>query len=157
MTTIHLKTLIKSPVEEVFNISRNIDFHITSAKKTKEKAIAGKTSGLIKLGETVTWRGKHFGMYLTHQSLISRYKYPNTFTDEMIRGYFKTFNHQHIFNTISYGTEMIDKLVYEVPHGVLGKLFNEIVLKKHLTKFLVLRNQAIQLYLENKNLIKKTL
>jgi ligand-binding SRPBCC domain-containing protein len=154
MTTIQLTTQIKSPVKKVFDLARSIDFHIISAEKTKEKAIAGRTSGLIELGETVTWRGRHFRIYLIHKSIITAYEYPNNFTDEMIKGCFKTFKHQHIFYKTTYGTEMIDILEYETPYRVLGELFDNLILKKHLTQFLTARNQSIKLHLESKNTVK---
>ncbi len=151
MTTILIKTRINAPIEEVFDLSRDIDFHIQSAKETKEKAIAGTTSGLIRLGETVTWRGKHFGMYLTHQSKITRLQFPDCFTDEMIAGHSKSFRHQHIFHKIDIGTEMTDILKYETPYGIFGKLFDHITLKKHLTNFITNRNLSIKSNLEAKN------
>lgn len=55
MITIHLTTHIKAPLQQVFNLNRNIDVHMQSAHKTKEVAVAGITSGLINLNETVTW------------------------------------------------------------------------------------------------------
>ena len=54
MTTINLITKIKAPLQTVFDVSRNIDIHQQSASKSKEKAIAGVTSGLINFNETVT-------------------------------------------------------------------------------------------------------
>jgi hypothetical protein len=60
MTTIHLTTKIQAPIQTVFDVSRNIDTHQQSASKSDEVAIAGVTSRLINLNETVTWRGKHF-------------------------------------------------------------------------------------------------
>ncbi|WP_103071033.1 SRPBCC family protein [Aquimarina sediminis] len=151
MTTIYLKTLIKAPIDQTFDLARSIDFHIKSSEKTKERAIAGRTSGLIELKETVTWQAKHFGVSCIHKSLITALEYPNNFTDEMIRGHFKTFKHQHIFNKTHSGTEMIDIVEYETPYGVLGRLFDIILLKKYLITFLTTRNQAIKLHLENKN------
>ncbi len=150
MTTIYLETEIKAPLHQVFDLARSIDFHIISAKKTKEKAIAGRTSGLIELSETVTWKGKHFGVYLTHKSQITAFEYPNNFTDEMIKGHFRYFKHQHHFYKIKSRTKMIDKLEYKTPHGFLGKLLDTLFLKKYLTQFLISRNQAIQLHLEGK-------
>ncbi len=149
MTTIKLKTYINAPVEDVFNLSRNIDFHILSAKHTNEKAIAGKTFGLIGLNETVTWRGKHFGKYLTHQSKITSFDFPTYFTDEMIKGNFKSFKHQHFFCTSSKTTKMVDILYYKTPYGILGKIFDKLILKKYLTDFLMKRNQSIKSHLES--------
>ncbi|EDP97717.1 SRPBCC family protein [Kordia algicida OT-1] len=144
MTTIRLKTFIKAPILTVFDLSRDISVHETSTKNTREKAIAGKTSGKINLGETVTWRAKHFGMYLKHTSLISEFKSPNYFVDEMIAGVFKSFRHEHIFEETENETEMIDILTYEVPYGIVGQLFNYLILKRYLTKFLLQRNNHIK-------------
>lgn len=148
MATIKLHTTIKAPIQKVFDLSRDIDFHQKSASHTHEKAIAGTTYGLINFGETVTWRGKHFGLYLQHQSKITAFDRPNYFVDEMIRGHFKSFKHEHIFETIPEGTLMTDILTYETPFGMAGQLFDNIALKQYLTTFLVKRNQAIQLALK---------
>lgn len=144
MTTINLTTIIKAPIQLVFDLSRDISEHEASANNTREKAIAGKTSGKINLGETVTWRAKHFGIYLKHTSLISAFKSPTYFVDEMTKGVFKSFHHQHTFEEIDTKTIMTDILKYEVPYGIFGKLFNFLILKSYMTKFLVQRNQHIQ-------------
>lgn len=148
MTTIQLNTDILAPIEVVFDAARNIDFHMESAKNTHEKAIAGRTSGVIDLYEKVTWRGKHFGIYLTHQSKITSLRYPTYFIDEMVKGYFKNFKHQHIFKETKTGTKMIDLLEYSTPYGILGKLFDQWVLKKHMTKFLLKRNAFLKIKIE---------
>ena len=157
MTHIYLETVIKAPIEKVFNLSLDIDFHQESASQTQEKAIHGVTSGKIGLGETVTWRGKHFGIWLTHTSLISAYESPTFFVDEMIKGNFTQFRHEHRFCEIaspagSSDTEtlMIDKLMYQLPYGILGTLINRIYLKKYLTNFLKIRNSSIREELEGK-------
>ena len=69
MPIIKIITRIKAEPHVVFDLSRSIDFHIESTIHTNEKAIDGRTSGLIQLGESVTWRAKHFGFYqnLTHK------------------------------------------------------------------------------------------
>ncbi|WP_025743994.1 SRPBCC family protein [Aquimarina pacifica] len=155
MARIYLKTKIYAPVAKVFDLSRSIDFHVQSAQKTKEKAIAGRTSGLIKLNETVTWRGKHFGFYLTHQSKITRFDALNHFTDEMIQGHFKSFKHQHNFYKMSTYIEMVDIIDYRLPCGFLGKIFDFIFLRKYLTKFLTSRNEFIKSHAEVSELKKE--
>lgn len=144
MTTIHLKTYIKAPILTVFDLSRDISVHESSTKNTREKAIAGRTSGKINLGETVTWRAKHFGIYLKHTSLISELKSPIFFVDEMVAGVFKSFRHEHIFEETKNNTEMTDILRYEVPFGIFGQLFNYFILKRYLAKFLLERNKHIK-------------
>ncbi len=149
MTTIKLITKIKAPLNIVFDLNRNIDIHKQSTLKSKETAIAGVTSGLINNGETVTWRGKHFGIYLTHQSLISEMEFYTHFVDEMISGKFKSFKHEHFFQDKNGVVIMKDVINYETPFGVFGKLFDKIILKNYLTNFIVERNKFIKKLAEN--------
>ena len=55
MPLIEINTLIKADINTCFDLARNIDFHKTSMESSNERAIAGKTSGLIELGEWVAW------------------------------------------------------------------------------------------------------
>mgnify|MGYP005989100041 CR=1 FL=1 len=144
MTTINLITKINAPKKIVFDLARNIDVHQESASKTSEKAIAGTTSGLINLNETVTWKGKHFGLYLTHTSKITEMTLYDYFADEMIKGNFKSFKHEHSFIEKNGKTVMIDNLMYETPFGIFGTLFDKLILKKHMINFLINRNQVLK-------------
>lgn len=148
MTVIKLITKIKAPVQHVFDLSRDIDFHMKSASQTSEKAIAGVTTGLINSGESVTWKGKHFGLWLTHTSTITHFHSPYSFTDEMTKGYFKSFKHQHIFNSTDRYVEMIDHLNYKVPGGIIGSMFDNYFLKNYFTAFLKHRNYELKKALE---------
>lgn len=150
MTIIKECTIIKAPIKIVFDNCRNIDFHQQSASQTNEKAILGRTSGLIEKKETVTWKGKHFGIYIQHQSIISEMAFPTYFVDEQLKGHFKSFKHEHIFETLENGTtKMTDILHYETPYGIVGKLFDYLLLKKHLTQFILFRNNALKNLSEN--------
>ncbi|POY41303.1 cell division protein [Flavobacterium alvei] len=149
MTTIHLTTKIKATKQIVFDVSRNIDIHQQSASKSNEIAIAGVTSGLINLNETVTWKGKHFGFYLTHKSRITVMDLYSYFVDEMEEGKFKTFKHEHFFEEKNRLTIMTDQLQYETPFGIFGKLFDYLFLKKHLTQFILERNKILKVIAEN--------
>lgn len=144
MTTINLTTKIKASKQIVFDASRNIDIHQQSASKTSEVAIAGITSGLINLNETVTWRGKHFGFYLTHKSRITTMNFYDYFVDEMEEGKFNFFKHEHFFEEENGITIMKDKMQYETPFGIFGKVFDSLFLKKHLIQFLLERNKILK-------------
>jgi ligand-binding SRPBCC domain-containing protein len=149
MTTINITTKIKAPKQIVFDASRNIDIHQQSASKSNEKAIEGVTSGLINLNETVRWRGKHFGFYLTHKSRITAMNFYDYFVDEMEEGNFKSFKHEHFFEEENGITTMKDKLQYETPLGIFGELFDIMFLEKHLTNFLLERNKVLKEVSEN--------
>src|ERR1700761_8414522 len=149
MPKIELLTEINAPVEKVFDLARSIDLHMESTKQTGEKAIAGKTAGLIGSGETVTWRAKHFGIWQNLTSKITEFDRPNLFVDEMVQGAFKNFRHEHHFLKIDDHTTMKDVFLFESPLGILGKLFNWLILTRYMTKLLEERNRVIKEVVEN--------
>ena len=73
MPRIKLQIHIKAERDIVFDLSRSIDLHKISTEHTNEEAVAGKTSGLISMNESVTWRAKHFGVYQNLTSKITKY------------------------------------------------------------------------------------
>ena len=151
MPAIILQTHINAPIQKVFDLARSIDLHMQSTKQTGEKAIAGRITGLIELGETVTWRAKHFGIRQNLTSKITEYKYPDYFVDEMLNGAFKSIRHEHQFSWVDNHTVMKDIFVFESPLGILGRLFNWLVLKRYMTSLLVERNRVIKETAEKTN------
>lgn len=151
MTKIELLTTINAPIERCFDTARNIDVHVESTKHTGEQAIAGRTSGLIELGETVTWRAKHFGIWQTLSSKVTELSYPSFFADEMVKGAFRSFRHEHYFNGDNRQTIMRDVFVFESPLGLLGKLANALFLTKYMTDLLMKRNLVIKKVAEKIN------
>lgn len=144
MPVITLHTQIAAPVEVVFDLARSIDFHKTSTSHTKEEAIAGKTTGLISLNETVTWRARHFGLWLKLTSGITAFNPPFYFTDEMVSDAFKCFKHEHIFIEGSDMTTMTDVFNYKSPYGYLGKLADALFVRNYMTNLLMIRNTALK-------------
>ncbi|MGV3502597.1 MAG: SRPBCC family protein [Adhaeribacter sp.] len=149
MPIITLKTLIHAPVERCFDLSRSIDLHTISTKHTGERAIAGVTTGLISLGETVTWRARHFGVWQNLTTKITALNYPQYFMDEMERGAFSYFRHEHYFKPLNNGTEMTDVFEYASPLGALGRLVDSLILTNYMTRLLEERNKVIKRYAES--------
>lgn len=144
MATIELKTKINAPIERCFLLSLSVDLHQLSTKQTNERAIAGVTSGLMKLNDVVTWRAKHFGVYQNLTSKITEYESPKFFVSEMVKGAFKKFHHKHIFEQRGNETVMTDKIEIKAPFGLVGELFTKFILKDYMAKFLKERNKTIK-------------
>lgn len=145
MQLIELETKIAAPLERCFLLSLNIDLHMASTAPTRERAIAGVTHGIIGPNQTVTWRGRHFGLMLEHTSLIDRYDRPHSFRDVMIKGHFHSFEHEHFFEpTADGGTLMRDRLHFAAPLGAIGAFVETFILRRYLSRFLAQRNQAIK-------------
>jgi ligand-binding SRPBCC domain-containing protein len=142
-------TIIHNAPAIVFDLSRSIDLHILSTGKTNEKAVAGVTTGLIELGERVTWQAYHLFKNRRFTSVITAFDYPFSFTDEMVAGDLKSFSHRHIFEEHSDGTLMKDEVTLEAPFGFFGKIIMAFFLRNYFRKFLVERNVVIKKYAEN--------
>lgn len=149
MPTIHLTTFIAAPAERVFDLCRSIDLHRKSMAHTNEEAVAGTTSGLIGLEETVTWKAKHLLKTRVLKSKIVAMNRPLSFTDEMVNGDFKSLRHEHHFKRIDNGTLLIDLFSFDAPFGGLGRMVNKLFLTRYLRKLLEHRNQVIKEYAES--------
>ncbi|HXB94014.1 MAG TPA: SRPBCC family protein [Puia sp.] len=149
MPTIHLTTFIAAPAERVFDLARSIDLHRKSMAHTNEQPVAGVTSGLIGLDDTVTWKAKHLMKTRVLKSRITAMDRPRSFTDEMVNGDFKMLRHEHHFKHIENGTLLIDLFHFESPYGGLGRLFNGLFLTRYMQRLLEMRNQQIKEYAES--------
>ncbi|MCP9752873.1 SRPBCC family protein [Ferruginibacter sp. HRS2-29] len=146
---IKLTTCIDAPVKIVFDLSRSIDLHKLSTQHTDEEAVDGVTAGLIRMGETVTWKAKHLFRYRFFTSKITGYESPVYFRDEMQEGDFKRFSHEHFFEEHAQGkTLMTDKVLLEAPYGISGRIALKLFLKNYIKKLLVKRNLLIKEYAE---------
>jgi ligand-binding SRPBCC domain-containing protein len=148
MTTITIVTTIRATPERCFDASRDLDLHLESMGHTGERAVAGRTSGLIELGEQVTWEGRHFGIVQRFTSAITAYDWPHHFQDSMVRGAFASFIHDHYFEACGDGTQMTDVLAFRSPFGILGAIVDRLVMTAYLTRMLTKRNDIVKRSLE---------
>jgi ligand-binding SRPBCC domain-containing protein len=144
MASIELVTRIDAPPERCFDLSRDVGLHLRSMAHTGERAIGGRVSGLLELGDEVTWEGRHFGVLHQHTSRITGYDRPRWFRDSMVHGRFARFDHDHFFEPSESGTVMRDVLDFESPLGLLGRFVDRTVLVRYLEKLLRERNRVIR-------------
>lgn len=149
MPLIHLTTFIKAPAERVFDLSRNIDLHISSMKDHKEVAVAGTRFGLIEKDETVTWKARHLFKERILKIKITEMIFPSLFIDEQVEGDFKMMKHEHHFKPCDNGTIMIDLFEFESPYGSAGKFFNMLCLNRYMRKLLEKRNAVLREFAES--------
>jgi ligand-binding SRPBCC domain-containing protein len=94
---------------------KEIDLKIINT--TNQKIVQGQeiwASGKIiaKIKRRMTWHSKI--------TFLKPYEY----VDEMLVGQFKKWRHLHKFRNINAKqTEIIDEIEFELPYGILGKLF----------------------------------
>ncbi len=151
MSIIKLETEINAPVERVFDLARSIDLHKDSMSKYKEKAIAGRTSGLIEMNETVTWEATHFGVRQKLTSKITAFDRPRYFRDSLVQGAFKRFDHDHYFEATDNQTLIKDVFDFDSPLGILGNIADFLFVESHLREMLEERNALIKRVAESED------
>ena len=110
--------------------------------------MGGVQSGLLQLGDSVTFRARHFGIWQTLTSKVTQMEAPVYFCDEMQQGAFRWMKHEHHFEQQGSATLMRDVFAFASPLGWLGKLVDMLVLKRYLRRFLQQRGAVVKHYAE---------
>ncbi len=151
MPPIQLQTPIAAPPELVFDLARSIDAHLASSPGTGERAVDGKTTGLAELGDTITWQARHLGLRWRLTVAVTEFDRPHRFVDEQTRGPFAEMRHEHLFESKpDDSTLMRDHFHFRAPCGLLGRLAERLILRRHLAHFLRRRNAVLKTMAEDR-------
>ncbi len=136
---------VNAPVDRCFDLARSIELHLHGAKHSGERAVGGVITGLIGPGQSVRWRGTHFGVRQHLTSRMTGYDRPGYFQDTMVAGAFQSMRHDHFFTETTPGTtEMRDVLIFAAPLPLLGWLAERLFLRSHMARFLAARNAVLK-------------
>ena len=149
MPVVVVRIEIRAPVEIVFDLCRSVDVHVDSTVGTNEKAVGGVTTGLMELGDEVTWRATHFGVRQTLTSRITKFDRPHMFRDSMVAGAFRRFDHDHLFTLVGDVTVVEDRFDFDTRLGILGWLASRLFLMRHMSAFLRVRLESIKTIAES--------
>ena len=87
---------------------------------------------------------RHFLVRWRMTSRIVLFERPGRFRDVMERGPFAHFEHDHEFVRRGERTVMLDRLAFASPLGVLGRIADALVMRRHLARLLAVRADAIR-------------
>src|SRR4051812_34956823 len=140
-------TVIEAPIGRCFDLARSVEAHLAGNVHSGESALAtgGVCSGLIGMGERVTWRAKHLGVWQRLTSEITAMDRPHYFQDAMVRGIFRFMRHEHYFRCLApKTTEMTDVFCFAAPLPVLGWLAEVTLLRSYMQGLLRERNTVLK-------------
>src|SRR5215831_14295506 len=149
MARIELSLLVAAPPWRCFDLARSIEAHVHSAVATGERAIGGRTAGLLSLGDEVTWRARHLGVWQDLTSRITAFEPPLHFRDSMVRGAFAQFDHDHYFEPTNGNTLLHDVFDYRAPLGPLGWLSERLFLSAYMRRLLLTRMRELKALAES--------
>ncbi|HCP41750.1 MAG TPA: hypothetical protein DIT65_08135 [Cryomorphaceae bacterium] len=85
-----------------------------------------------------------FGIKMNWSTEITHVDAPNYFVDEQRAGPYAIWHHEHHFQKIDGGVEMLDRVNYQVPLGILGKLAHPLIVKPKLEEIFDYRIKKVE-------------
>lgn len=71
-------------------------------------------------GALIDYRLAFAGVPFAWQTRIEEWRPTSHFVDTQLRGPYKRWHHRHTFSQLNGGTQMVDRVEYELPLGPLG-------------------------------------
>jgi ligand-binding SRPBCC domain-containing protein len=140
VAVIELETRIAASPERCFDLSLSVDLHLASTARTGERVVSGPTTGILALGDEVTWEARHFGRRRRLTVRITELDRPHSFCDEAIGGALRRMRHDHRFEPDGDGTRMHDRFAFSCGVALIDRL----VLARHLRRLLRERNAYLR-------------
>jgi ligand-binding SRPBCC domain-containing protein len=144
MPVLEFVTNVAAPPDRVFDCARDVGLHTRSFASTRERVVGGRTDGLLDAGDEVTWEARHLLLRRRMTVRIVMYERPRWFRDQMVRGPFRVFHHDHYFEPVRDGTRMTDVVTFRAPLGWFGNLVAHMVIAPHLQRLLEERNAVLK-------------
>lgn len=135
MLEFHEVSVIDAPAERCFDLARSVEVHLLDNSHCGEPtaAISGQTTGLVEMGQHVTWQARHLGVRQKLTTRVTAFHRPVFFQDTMCAGAFRSMQHDHFFRPlIGDRTEMTDILRICAPVPVLGRIAELLVLRRYM-------------------------
>lgn len=124
------RIIIRAPIARVFDLVRSVDAHTVTSSTIGGQAVAGKTSGLAEVNDVTTYSARFFGLRFTLATRVTALNSPHSLTETLARGLFSEFGHIYALRPLESGAvELTDAFTFRSPLGVIGALFDSLILK----------------------------
>ena len=97
----------------------------------------------MKVGALIDYKIKINGIPIKWRTRIDAYDPPNMFVDVQLKGPYKTWRHTHTFRDVPGGTELGDRVEYELPFGPLGAIAHVLMVKRQLKTIFDYRTKVL--------------
>lgn len=131
------------PVEEVFPFFSAASNLETITPPFLNFRIVGVSTPEIQEGTLIEYKLRIHGIPVTWQTRIEEWRPNQRFVDVQLRGPYKKWHHTHEFESIRGGTLMRDRVRYELPGGVIGRLVGGAFVEKDVRSIFRYRQEKI--------------
>ena len=138
-------TIVEAPAETVwafFSDPANLA-KITPPSMGFE--IVSSPGRALQAGDRIDYRIRIAGLPVRWRTLISDWDPPRSFTDEQEKGPYRRWTHRHTFQPMDDGKVLVtDRVEYELPLGVVGRLAGGFWVRRQLRKIFDYRSEIIR-------------
>ena len=103
----------------------------------------------IREGSQLEYGLRIHGLPMRWRTLIEEWEPGRRFVDVQLRGPYALWHHTHTFQDVDEGTLVVDRVVYRLPLGRLGRLVAGRYVRRDVEKIFSYRKQRISQLLEN--------
>jgi ligand-binding SRPBCC domain-containing protein len=135
MPTFEKRSFVRATPEQVFAFHESPDALMRLIPPWERVRIVEKTGRGLEVGVRVVLE---MSLGPIRQQWVAEhvaYAPPKMFKDVQLSGPFARWEHLHLFEAVPGGTELIDRIDYELPFGLLGSLGEPFVRRKIVRMF----------------------
>jgi ligand-binding SRPBCC domain-containing protein len=103
----------------------------------------------MRAGTLIDYELKLYGIRFHWKTLIEEFTPASSFVDVQLTGPYRKWHHRHTFDDVSGGTEMRDRVEYELPLGPIGAAARALFVRRSLDRIFDYRNKTIMSVLAN--------
>ncbi len=103
----------------------------------------------MRAGTLIDYELKLYGIRFHWKTLIEEFTPASSFVDVQLTGPYRKWHHRHIFEDVPGGTEMRDRVEYEMPLGPIGAVARALLVRRSLDRIFDYRNRTIMRVLAN--------
>jgi len=94
-------------------------------------------------GTIIDYELRLYGVRFRWRTRIEAFDPPTKFIDMQVRGPYRLWRHTHEFEKVPGGTEMRDRVEYDLPFGPVGKIARAIFVRRSVEEIFDYRNRTI--------------
>ncbi|MEX0682006.1 MAG: SRPBCC family protein [Dehalococcoidia bacterium] len=136
--------LIPAPPEEVFAFFAEPDNLALITPKSMRLRKVRFDEPPVRAGFRVEYTIRWLFLRLTWVEVLPEWQPPERFVDVQVRGPYKSFRHEHLFEEREGETMMRDVVQYELPFGILGSIAHRLIVARQLKRIFDYRARRIR-------------
>ncbi len=137
------KQFVRRPLVEVFgffsdasNLERitpaSLRFHILTPRPI-----------VMQSGTIIEYKLRLLGIPFHWKTLIETFEPMQRFTDSQAKGPYRLWHHTHEFHEVDGGVLMVDRIRYQLPLGLIGRIVHTLFVRRQLENIFDYRRQKV--------------